>query len=229
MWELYKYQPLNQRVLGNLARRQLWASSPKAFNDPFELRLPRVTEAKGVPGIRAVNPELNNLPDNKVVQKAIDTYQDHISKFAVVCFTEVYDDLLMWSHYADHHKGICIGFRARDDSQTAEETQIYKVEYADEYPTLDFSRERVWTREGIAGVLFSKFRAWSYEKEWRWIRVNGEEVVEYPGILNKIIFGLRTTEADHALVRAIVKGDTNVTFYKVEQDDTKYKLHVRPI
>ena len=32
----------------------------------------------------------------------------------VVCLSETYDSMLMWSHYADEHRGLCIGYNLHD-------------------------------------------------------------------------------------------------------------------
>lgn len=228
MWPLYKYQPLDRKVLSNLAQRKLWASDPRAFNDPFEFRLQRTFQAKGLPDVRVENPHLANVKDPELIQKAIETYENYIHGFGVVCLTEVPDDLLMWSHYADGHRGICMGFRGKDETPDPT-VGLYRVEYTNEYPSPDFSRTRVWQRDGLAGVLWTKSIAWAYEKEWRLIRVNGEELIEYPGTLNKMIFGLRTTDTDRHLVRSILKGEDDVEYFQIVQDDAKYKLNIQRI
>ncbi|MFG0732283.1 DUF2971 domain-containing protein [Photobacterium damselae] len=78
--KIYKYMPLRKEFFDNFLIR---GSQKYALNDPFELR-----------------------PSSGVAQKifAENSYFD----FAVVSLSETNNNLLMWSHYADQHRGIVV-------------------------------------------------------------------------------------------------------------------------
>jgi len=154
MWQLYKYQAVNKMVLSNLAHRKLWASSPSAFNDPFEFRLQRTNDARGLEKLRNQNPHLTYLNDAELTKLAIENYESNIRSWGVICFTKVPDDILMWSHYADSHRGICLGFCGRDKAQDLNDVGLYPVVYTEEYPELDFSE--IWSKDGLAKILWTK-------------------------------------------------------------------------
>ena len=49
---------------------------------------------------------------NILVQSAIvEDIQKRINACAVFFLTDHFNDLLMWSHYADRHRGLCLQFR----------------------------------------------------------------------------------------------------------------------
>ena len=88
--KIYKYTPLRLDFFDNLMIR---ASQKYALNDPFELR-----PSHKIKGSKT------NKDDFKAL--AEQSYFD----YAVVSLTETNNNLLMWSHYADQHKGIVIEF-----------------------------------------------------------------------------------------------------------------------
>jgi len=229
MWQLYKYQAINKMVLSNLAHRKLWVSFPSVFNDPFEFRLQRTNDVRGLEELRKQNPHLGHLNDADLVKRAIEGYESHIRSWGVICFTEVPDSILMWSHYADLHRGICLGFCGREEAENPNDIALYQVVYEEEYPELDFSK--IWYKDGLAKILWTKHVGWAHEQEWRLIHadVAANRLIDYPGRLNKIIFGLRTTQADRYLVKSILKAEEDVEYFEVVQDDRKYKLHIQPI
>lgn len=225
MWQLYKYQPVNKLVLSNLVRGQLWYSKPAAFNDPFEFRLQRNGTARGIRELRVQNPHLSTATDAELVEKATDLYENAIRSMGVCCFTEVPDSVLMWSHYAASHTGICLGF-CGDEGRSESDDALYRVSYDDRYPSVDFSN--VWDREGLAKVLWTKEKAWRHEREWRSIVTEGDQLREYHGSLNRVVFGLRTAEGDRELVRSIL-ADKSIDYFCIVRDESRYRLHLMAI
>ena len=69
-------------------------------------------------------------------------------------------NILMWSHYADSHKGFVIEF----ERNFIPRIEIHKVEYSDERDFLTF--EDI-DKENFARVFYKKSREWSYEQEYR--------------------------------------------------------------
>ncbi len=83
----------------------------------------------------------------------------------LICMSKYWNEPLMWSHYADRHKGICLGFDVS--------AQCNRVEYIKErLPTshLKESWQTPPTPENIREIIdsfFYKFKAWDYEEEYR--------------------------------------------------------------
>jgi hypothetical protein len=100
---IYKYQSITKLSLQNLAQRKLWASFPTGFNDPFEFRVSRTAIIKQVNSIRSKFQDLQHLTDEEIGGLLCRQIEEQLKSFGVTCFTENPTDILMWSHYADHH------------------------------------------------------------------------------------------------------------------------------
>jgi hypothetical protein len=80
----------------------------------------------------------------------------------VICFSQVYDDILMWAHYGEYHRGMVIQF----DAKCFGEANLDPVEYMSDRPPYN----PVFDVEGfehLARVTRRKSDHWSYEKELR--------------------------------------------------------------
>lgn len=101
-------------------------------------------------------------------------------KCRISCFSEIYDSILMWSYYANSHKGICIEFDLSLLDQKAELTQkilnaISKVHYSPVRADLQYSV----IRPSELNFLMSKADVWGHEHEWRLICENDTEYLPF--------------------------------------------------
>ena len=115
----------------------------------------------------------------------------------VASFTEKNDNLTMWSHYADNHKGVCLEFSIRRLDKKIFNEGIFPVRYENELPNaLDFLFNSLKSGKAPSyGVLslfcaMHKLDSWSYEEEWRSISmecsVSGNEIMSANYVLSKI-------------------------------------------
>ena len=83
---------------------------------------------------------------------------DMAKRYGVLCFSEDKTDLLQWAHYADRHKGVCLGFDV-----SGSEAKFGRVQYvAQRFPFPEPLDEAFMWK-----LLSTKSEAWKYEKEWR--------------------------------------------------------------
>lgn len=103
-----------------------------------------------------------------------------MERVGIVSLTETPRNLLMWSHYANQHKGICIGYKTsfldKHKNRTHETLPVYyhpvKVNYdncrysehTDSLPNLNSTELK---KEIIIKSLTTKGNDWMYEKEHR--------------------------------------------------------------
>jgi len=88
--------------------------------------------------------------------------------FGIICFSEARDSLLMWSHYADRHRGVCIGYRPAELSGAGRPAWL-KVAYSHARPRLIFRAapgDDAYQANAVR-VVGTKACSWCYEKEWR--------------------------------------------------------------
>jgi len=130
-----------QNALSDIALCRLRVSRYHELNDPFELLAVNVGTHKGI---------------REVMLKHRDEMNQETG---LLCFTRGYGEPMLWSHYADKHRGICLGFDVQDESCTP-------VDYVKE-------RIRVVTGDGkldeeaFARTLSAKADSWKYEAEVR--------------------------------------------------------------
>ena len=108
---LYKYCPWDDYAKENLMKSQLYPQVASKENDPFD-HLPAFNRQDWVTKIAKVH-RLPVLRVNKDYNKFIDYWINDIKSHTfIICLSKEYNDILMWSHYADSHRGICIGYDA---------------------------------------------------------------------------------------------------------------------
>ena len=95
MRQLFKYTSAPLRILENGYIR---ATQLSALNDPFE-----ATYCKD--GIIELASHFDDLGSDE----AIEHIENAKHKVGVICLTEAKDNLLMWSHYANEHRGGLVG------------------------------------------------------------------------------------------------------------------------
>lgn len=119
--------------------------------------------------------------DRYKAEQALEKLLKHINEtYGFFCLTTSRENLGMWSHYADSHKGIVVGFDAHHPFFSAAH-DFYEVEYVDE--RLSLSSNDGYLR--LAGKHYSpgsdyadlptrlflrKHPNWKDEQEWRMIR-----------------------------------------------------------
>ncbi|MEH2515267.1 hypothetical protein V1279_000840 [Bradyrhizobium sp. AZCC 1610] len=143
----------------------------------------------------------------------------------IVSFAERTNCPLMWSHYGDQHKGVCIGYSVPDDAAE----NLYKVGYggcrfveASKVAAMldgdDIARQTVDT-----AVLLRKAASWRYEREWRLIGQRGLQ--NSPLELEEVIFGIRCESAvKYAVVKALEDRRRPVRFYEMRELRGTFRL-----
>ena len=235
---LYKYRcwtdEYHRRMLTHNA---IFFTSARNFNDPFDCTIP--VEIEDVSDsyvkeriVRLQRESTPNISDDELqvivdyemsqrtwenpveLQKWHENYQE--SKFSQGIFglSEPRDNLLMWSHYANSHKGFCVGF---DTSaleaffkRIFEEDEKHivfpvKVEYQRNYPIFRF--HGMDYREFYVRPLTTKSADWGYEKEYRYIRMEKADV-QYSldsGIIVEVILGCQMPSEHKSEIKEVLR------------------------
>lgn len=192
--KLYKYRslaaPARPWVERIFSHSELYYASPDEINDPLEFRFKLSFEAteseRRMWAVRTIQRQfglsageasreaialfqrLDQQPPSPWQSAAESELQENIRRrVAVMSLSEVNDDILMWSHYADSHRGICIEFTASKSTPFFAET--VPVEYSDNIPVLSHYRDTQY--EVFRASCLVKAAHWSYEREWRSVEV----------------------------------------------------------
>lgn len=147
------------------------------------------------------------------------------STVSLACYISKLPSQLMWAHYADSHKGICLKLKLNEELRSsALKNRFFQVEYSDERPKIDqlelFKiqaneklKEKFETEYDLdtylVKMLTTKSSEWSYENEWRWLHFGKEADTNYanttPLVLSEIICGARASELTKKLCLESVK------------------------
>jgi len=252
--KLYKYHVCSIEALQNLSQNKLWFSKPGRFNDPFDCAIPfnidgsekeylelynnlvnRLTEPGRLDKIKEV--ESRYLTDgkpnlafkhhtNEVQLKGnLELIKSKFSQMGVACFSEKLDDILMWSHYANGHRGFCLEFDTYcEPFQNIDNIQIQKVIYSDSYPLLSPAAVTE-TKYMPIEPLITKSTDWKDEKEWRLLMSpEGDPSFKYElKTLTAIYFGCSMPDEQIELICTILSKPTP-NLYKMQQSNTEFKL-----
>jgi len=136
------------------------------------------------------------------------------STVGVSCFSNRLNSIMMWGHYADNHKGICIEF----SKELPPFNQARKVEYNDDINTIPISSKENLNEEffvkTISNSLFRKREEWRYENEQR-IVYKANEALKYDELAIKAIyFGIRSSNEDIELVIKALKDIKHLKYFK---------------
>ena len=110
--------------------------------------------------------KIESYSSNKLDDICNDFIENRQKTTAVLCFTDSPFNMLMWSHYADSHKGICLEFNTdKNDAVPNIFEKLYRVEYTKNYPKINFVTEE--KSEFYRKVYATKYHDWRYEHEYR--------------------------------------------------------------
>ncbi len=146
------------------------------------------------------------------VRNAINNY------FVVTCFSETFDNELMWAHYADKHRGICVEYdmsRMENDSNIAYyKFFTYPVIYSKIRPQIpiilnrtakyDYSiSEGKYSLSDRYLYLLTKSNAWKYEREWRMILPDSKNNIVHFPLISKKYLGVNISENDEQRIKQV--------------------------
>ena len=235
---LYKYRAFNELSLQSLINEIAWFSKPELFNDPFDCGI-YVDEGKIEESIRAAveiayeksGNDKSQIPENDLTVKendkvAFNRFRESvyslIQSSGVFSLSAVNNDILMWGHYADSHKGFCIEYLR--DGENILGKQADPVIYQNELPSLSV-QDVTSHGAGVDSLFFTKSSHWSYEKEWRVISPEGNKALQFPCPIKSIIFGMKMNEQNRYTIKQILK-DRRVQFKEAVKDDQSFALQI---
>lgn len=208
-----------------------FAKANGVFADADEIELTMLLSEKINPDLVNARAAVMNLIDNKDSQinaKLIDL-------FLVGCLCTDYKNRLMWSHYADSHKGFCVEYDYNDLTEDEMASLPLPIVYSKERPLLPWKAALDNTPENISEAtaqitlgLLTKDDEWRYENEWR-ILVSSKGSTEFrmPKI-SCIYLGVAISDENKAKILEIAKRK-NILVKQMKIDRGMYDLHATTI
>ena len=238
----YKY--MNQSTLRLLLRNKtIKFTDPLKFNDPMDSTVPELElnvkrlkntmkniVAEDYPEISDYQSELENYLSSEernwkkeikvFSSELLNGWSDIISHFRILSLTTKPDNLLMWSHYADEHRGVVVKFKKAPSFGFPQKVN-YKNGHQSLNNTFNLMASVVVTMESKGGFnekhsdmfsdvtlkimqkyFFLKMSEWSYENEYRIVyhKSNGK--------VRRINSNLDVVEVDESDIESIIIGSS---------------------
>jgi hypothetical protein len=217
---LCRYFSIDSNLITSLMENYLWFSSPSSFNDPYDCNIKLdiqkysfkeiykfiIKAYQNTPNKPSLLTEKDLLEKTKYYFNDPPSFTDIINQelascmndYGICCFSQNDNSILMWSHYAEKHKGLCLKFNINTDKR-AFSTPI-KVSYKKHLPKFNYIKYRLdydLRRTQLAQfALGTKHKIWKYEDEVRIVKERSEG--QYIGAisfnkssLNEVIFGCK--------------------------------------
>ena len=183
--------------LENIKNRRLKVARIMELNDPFEFLSVDLSD----PYFRKA---LNELK------------KQNSENYGILCFSTTWRNPLLWAHYADKHKGVCLEFEVPDEGSA-------KIEYVKNRLKCPKRLDEL-TQEFMKKLLLTKFVHWAYEEEYRlWVSLKSPEK-DTAGL-----FYVPFSETDLRLTSVIVGAESCITPSKVCEALGDLNGHVKKI
>lgn len=234
---LYQFRRFTDYTLANLLNKELTLSRPLIMNDVVDslinvwLKCEKYGNTAKHKG--HLKPYAESFRDYRIASLCEDNPEK--GQFAV-------QNHLMWSHYADEHRGFCVEYSFHnedfrtDDFSNLTASRLFRINYHDntkQGPINFISVDKPLT----ATVAFlTKSIEWSYENEVRLLQYkpNGGVLREQYRLspnsdVKAIYFGCRCPKEDIQVITNLFQ-DTGIKFYQMEINFSDvYKLKYREL
>lgn len=141
--QIYYHYLSSKYALNDLENRRIKVSTLDTLNDPFELM-----------------PYRRYGFDKRQYYNKV--FRDISKKWGLLCFSRSWKEQLLWSHYAEGHKGIALGFELTQD-------KVLEVKYTPNQKRTRFelTNNPKENEEKFLNLAKVKYQEWEYEKEYR--------------------------------------------------------------
>lgn len=180
MEHFYKFRSLNniRYFLDILVNNRLYAARYDELNDPME-------------GTYLINGYNENI---------IRLLREKKYKTRVCSLSKDYRHTLLWSHYADGHKGCCFEITPKNIEA------VELVNYVDELQTANNDTDG---RE----LLSYKSKLWQYEQEVRLFSKSSYCKVD----ISQILFGYKISDADYRFYEKLIRLNPSIKVRKIQE------------
>lgn len=249
---LYRFRSLDgeskEWVKDSILNSMHYFSSPKAFNDPFDCRpvfefsatkaelikyyegvysrqAPHMSREQRRAQARAKVSDPNSDPrDPKNLGTYHQMYDENVtSKIGVLCLSAAPKDILMWSHYANSHRGICLQFFAIGNALESSQPVRYKAVRPVVNPVSQSHDEM------LDHAIFTKSDHWEYEQEWRFIQYKrGAGVYRTPpeALVGIVLGALIEQEDKRDVLEWVDSRDIPTKIFQARISTTKFEIEI---
>lgn len=203
---IFKFRKIDKNTLKSLVNSELYFARPDCLNDPFDCQVDIVASFENA--VSRADEVTRNLLEQIRHNEYLNRVQTEIKSMGVCAFSLALENRLMWSHYADDHRGICLTYaipRSFIDENVDKIMGITNVDYdntlsdwfLNEIPKLaKLTSFEEYAKTLLKKALTVKAKEWGYEEEVRFLRRSaGVQVIDKKYLI-QICFGMATPDQD---------------------------------
>lgn len=180
------------------------------------------------------------------IESERERWQQEVANLRLLCVCEEVNNLLVWSHYADEHRGVAFQFECIKELDVP--LLVAKpVIYSSDAPSMAMLDEWIDSYLGLAPFLtgtelwhrltHTKSKVWSEEKEWRVVtaarkgeQAGFEDTPFHPKEISKVFFGCRISKEDKNVILSLLSGQfSHVKAYQAIQHSRRYSLEFEQV
>lgn len=182
--------------------------------------------------LKGVNRKISPVISNYYQQKIGD-------KFGVFCLSENHNSILMWSHYANSHKGFVVEFDENHDffnnklSNGDNLEDLYKKRLSVKYRT---HRAGTYIKNlSILDLLITKSSVWGYEEEVRYICPLEKAEQKYDDVflfripsdsVRTVFLGAYISDADRlSIINSVKSHGGKISIYQAHLSIDRYEIN----
>ena len=249
----FKYRSMDAAsqawVERTILQDEVYFAPASSFNDPFDLRPSLVLDAtpeehrqrfinsslKFEPHLSADEREasadqaMTSMTPERIQETTTLIQALHAEMLTtnrgVFCVSTKRDDILMWSHYADHHRGICLEF----DGNGMFMAHAQAVQYSDERVPINAYRDDPDMM--LAKAMLTKSSHWAYETEWRLLsyqRGPGVVKIRPENLIGVVIGAIASAETVAKVHEWCGARSRPLRIHRASVSSTKFSLEIRP-
>lgn len=142
--QIYYHFLSSSNAVHDLERKMIRVSTLETLNDPFEL----------MPYLRYF--------DRKKRKQYLEIRKRISEKYGFLCFSKTWREPLLWSHYADKHKGIALGFEISDPNLVDVDYSVSPIRRQ-----IDLTNNPKIDEKLLLELVRIKYKEWKHEAESR--------------------------------------------------------------
>lgn len=233
----FAYKKCSTYLYQMLVNNQLCLISPTEFNDPFDCPIRELLYKDDDVAVLLHRAYEDCLKVSCFVSNTILNNNINGSKSKDV--PGEYLNALMWAHYADSHKGVCIKYRFSTSFANLGNDYNGKISFFKDvhYSDIDLNSYSKTDSITMKDAFFLKGKQWAYENELRFISfdkdgTNKYDTIDIPNCIEAIYFGLHCSKNDRKTIQNIMRDkkcivkdicgkvifEQNVQFYQIIMD-----------
>lgn len=250
---LYKYRDWDLKFHRQLIEKQIaYFASPGSFNDPFDCKIPiryDINSAEQLEDIyyQALKAQYKDANDKAIrdyAKKSVregpispdsfkkngqEYFDDLNRRMGVFSVSQKKDDILMWGHYSNSHRGFCVGFDTAELLKTEGVDYIGKVEYYPEFPVIipNGNIEYQFVKQ-----IFSKWDKWEYENEFRLTKnhIDNRKIKIPKAAFREIILGFQMSQKERLkVIKLARKKFPDILIFEAMPHEEKFLIEIKEV